>query len=104
MNLTALLRDTPEGATLPVRVSPRASRTAIIGILGEGTNAAVKISLAAPPVDGKANEELITYLARTFSLARAQVEVIAGSHSKNKIVRLHGKTARELIPALEQFL
>lgn len=77
--------------TFAVRVQPRAARTEISGEL----DGAVKIRLAAPPVDGAANEELIRFLARLFKLPRHQVTILSGSASKNKLVRLSGVTIEE---------
>ncbi|MFN7949066.1 MAG: DUF167 domain-containing protein [Blastocatellia bacterium] len=77
--------------TFSVRVQPRAARTEISGEL----DGAVKIRLAAPPVDGAANEELIRFLARLFNLPRHQVTILSGATSKNKIVRLSGVTIEE---------
>jgi uncharacterized protein (TIGR00251 family) len=84
------LRETETGTSFAVRVQPRASRTAVAGILGEGDNAALKIALAAPPVDGQANEALIRFLAELFAVSRAAVVITAGAQSRNKTVRIAG--------------
>lgn len=97
------IRDTADGATLTVRVAPRASRTEIKGIWGDGPEAVVKVALAAPPVDGRANEELIAHLAGIFDVQRSQVEVIAGRKSKNKVVRVRGRSAAEVAALLGKF-
>lgn len=75
--------------TFAVRVQPRASQTAITGEL-EG---ALKIRLAAPPVDGAANEELIRWLAKFFEVTRRDVEILSGETSKQKIIRVSGVSA-----------
>jgi len=74
-----------------VRVQPRASQSGIAGEL----DGALKIRLAAPPVDGEANEALIRLLARFFNVPRAQVEIISGQTSKHKVVRVDGFSAIE---------
>jgi uncharacterized protein len=51
---------------------------------------AMKVRLAAPPVDGAANEELIRLLAKLFALPRANIDLISGATNKNKVVRLSG--------------
>lgn len=84
--------------TFSVRVQPRASRTGIAGELED----AVKIRLAAPPVDGAANEELIRFLAGLFRLSRQQVTIISGAASKNKIVRVSGISADAVRQALSE--
>jgi uncharacterized protein len=75
--------------TFAVRVQPRASRSEIVGEL----NGALKVRLAAPPVDGEANEELIRFLAKLFGVSRGQVSILTGQTSKNKLVRVDGLSA-----------
>jgi uncharacterized protein len=83
------LRETTAGVSFSVRVQPRASRTAISGIVGD----AVKVALAAPPVEGKANEVLIRFFAELFEVPRAAVEIVSGESSRNKVVRVAGVSA-----------
>jgi len=75
-----------------VRVQPRASKGGVAGEL----DGALKIRLAAPPVDGEANEELIRLLAKLFGAARQQVALLSGLTSKNKLVRVSGISAEEV--------
>lgn len=98
------IKDTVEGATFTVRVSPRASRTGIIGMIGEGADAALKVALMAPPVEGKANAALIAYLSDILGVARSQVEVIAGNQSRNKLVRVRGRSADAVARSFAQLL
>lgn len=74
--------------TFAVKVQPRAARTELAGEM-EGV---LKIRLAAPPVDGAANEELIRFLARLFDISRRQVTIVSGLSARNKIIRLAGVT------------
>lgn len=69
-----------------MRVQPRASKSGVVGEL----DGALKIRLAAPPVDGAANEELILFLAKLFGAPRANVSLLSGATSKNKVVRVNG--------------
>lgn len=69
---------------LSVHVIPNASRSELVG-WHEG---ALKIRLAAPPVDGKANEELCRFLGKTFGIAPSLIEVERGMANKKKRVRL----------------
>ena len=69
---------------LAVVVAPRASRTRIMGV----HDGRLKIQLAAPPVDGRANDVLVRFLADCLEVARAQVEIIGGASSRRKTVRL----------------
>jgi uncharacterized protein len=101
---SVLVKETREGATLAVRVVPRASRTGVAGVFGDGANAALRIALAAPPIEGKANAELIAYIADVLEIARSRVEVVAGKQSKNKIVRVRDMSAMEISAALARTL
>ena len=80
------LADTPAGAVLSLRIVPRASRNAIQGEHGD----ALKIRLCAPPVDGAANAALVEFLADTFNLPRARVQLLSGATSRTKRVLLSG--------------
>ena len=87
-------RDDSEGATkgvvLTLHVQPGARRTEIAGVYGE----ALKIRLAAPPVDGKANAELVRFLARAFGVARSAVVLVRGETSRQKTVRIEAPRLR----------
>ena len=95
------LRQGAQGIIFAVRVQPRASRTGIRGVLGDGESAALKIALAAPPLDGRANQELVEYLAKICRVPQFAVDVIAGAQSRNKSVRIAGLTIDELRARLE---
>jgi uncharacterized protein (TIGR00251 family) len=77
--------------TFAVRVQPRASRSEVVGEVA----GALKVRLAAPPVDGAANEELLRLLAKVFGVGRAQVEIVMGTRGRQKAVRVRGRTAVE---------
>ena len=72
--------------TLKIKVEPRSSRSEVVGPYGD----ALKVKLNSPPVEGKANKELVEVLAREFGISRRDVEIISGQSSKNKTVRLIG--------------
>jgi uncharacterized protein (TIGR00251 family) len=76
-------------ARFAVHVQPRARRTEVAGEHGE----AVKIRLAAPPVDGAANEALRRFLAERLCVPRAAVRVVAGLSSRDKMVEVDGFSA-----------
>lgn len=78
--------------TFKVRVVPRASRSEIVG----EHDSALRVRIAAPPVDGAANEELVRTLAQAFKVARSAIEIIAGHTSKLKTVRVTGVQPRAL--------
>ena len=75
-----------------VQVVPRASRSEIVG----EHNGALRVRIAAPPVDGAANEELIHTLARALRVKRGAIEIAAGQTSKTKQVRVTGASPRDL--------
>jgi len=80
---------------LKVQVQPRARHNELIGIQGD----ALKIRLAAPPVDGKANEQLQRFLADLFALPLTRINLISGASSRNKRLRI---TSPLKIPAILQ--
>jgi uncharacterized protein (TIGR00251 family) len=80
------------GLTFAVRIVPRASRSEIAGEY----NGALRIRIAAPPVGGAANRELIRLLARRFNLPQKAVAIVSGAGSKSKIVRIAGADSAKL--------
>ena len=85
-----MIRETKDGVTLAVRAQPGAKKTAIMGIYGEGAAAQLKIAVQAPPVEGRANEALIAFLAGMFSLRQSAVLVVSGASSRSKVFLLRG--------------
>ena len=93
-----MLRQTAEGVTLAIRAQPGAKKTAISGVYGEGSEAQLKIAVQAPPIEGRANEALIAFLAKFFALPRSSVELLHGDLNRSKVFLLKGvneATARE---------
>lgn len=74
-----------KGSALAIRVTPRASSNQIVEILTDGT---VKIRLTAPPVEGKANEELIRFLSKILDVAPSRIEIVAGATGRDKLVSI----------------
>lgn len=85
-----------DGVLLSVHVQPKANRTECVGFYGD----AVKVRVAAPPIDGAANEELIRFLADCCSVSRAGISIDAGAHSRQKRVRIRGVTAEHVLTRL----
>lgn len=85
--LDAFLNELHEkgSVTFAVRVRPAAPRSTIVSVLEDET---VKIDLAAPATDGKANAELIRLLADQFDVQRPQVHIVTGKTSRQKLVRI----------------
>jgi len=90
------VRDTPQGATFVVKVHPRARKSAITGFFGDGPDGVIKVALSAPPIEGRANEALIEFFSEMFGVSRSAVTVIAGAQSRNKVVRISGRTAGDV--------
>jgi uncharacterized protein (TIGR00251 family) len=83
------VNDTSAGATFSVKVHPRARKNTITGILGD----ALKLSLTAPPTEGRANDACIEFLAEVLRLPRSSITIAAGHTSRNKVVRVSGFSA-----------
>lgn len=77
---------------LNVRVIPRAKKTELSG----ERDGALVVRLAAPPVDGAANEALIDFLARVLGVPRRAVRIVGGQHSRNKRVEIAGVSEARL--------
>ena len=83
---TGPLAPTADGTRLSLRVQPRAVRDEVAGRHGE----AIRVRLAAPPVDGAANEALIRFLADRLALPRASVTLVRGRSGRDKVVDVAG--------------
>lgn len=86
------------GVVLSVVVTPRSSKTEIASIDDD----AIRVRLNAPPVDGKANEALIKLLAGVFGLSKRDVEILSGSTSRRKRVRVETDLGAERVSELLQ--
>jgi uncharacterized protein (TIGR00251 family) len=87
-----------DAITFAVRVVPRASRSGVAGMY----DGALRVRVAAPPVEGAANEELSRFLARALGVAPSAVEITSGHASKNKRVRVHGADRTRLLALLQE--
>jgi uncharacterized protein (TIGR00251 family) len=68
---------------LRIRVKPRASKSRVLGWKGDE----LEVAVAAPPVDGEANAELVRTLADHFSLAKSDIEILSGKSGRSKLIR-----------------
>jgi uncharacterized protein (TIGR00251 family) len=75
-----------------VRVQPRASRTELAGLHG----GALKVRVAAPPVDDAANRALIEFLAECLGVAKRSVRIVAGESSRTKVLEVDGVTPEQV--------
>ena len=92
-----------DGVRLVVRVTPRAKRSAFAGLVDSGDGrVALAVKLAAPPVDGAANEALVVFLAEALQLSRSSVRLVSGEKSRLKTVQLSGISPDALAALLEE--
>jgi uncharacterized protein len=87
-----------EGVEMRVHIQPRAGKTEIVGLYGK----ALKVRIAAPPVNGQANAELCRFLARLLGISQQYVQVISGGSSKQKRVFIKGRTLMGMEVCLSQ--
>lgn len=80
------VQESAKGIVFAVKVQPRARRNAITGVVGD----MLKLTLTAPPVDGRANQAVIEFLAELFEIPRHSVTIASGETSRNKMVRIAG--------------
>lgn len=76
----------PGGVRIHLLVQPRASRTEVVGLLGD----ALKIRVAAPPVDGAANEAIIRFFADRLDVSRSRVRLMKGASGRRKVLEVDG--------------
>jgi len=83
-------------AVLSIRVIPRSPRTRVDGRRGD----AILVRLAAPPVDGAANDALVAFLSETLKLPRRAISIVAGDKSRDKKVAIAGLTTQAALTLL----
>lgn len=91
--MTLDIRPSKTGLRFEVEVKVRASRSAVLGVKGER----LSVALAAPPVDGAANDALVRLLADHFELPRRDVEFVAGEKSRLEVLELRGISREQLL-------
>jgi uncharacterized protein (TIGR00251 family) len=95
------LYDVVEGAVvLRVHAQPGAGRSAVVGRYGD----AVKVRIAAPPAEGRANEALVALLAKELGLETRSVTLVSGANSRTKRVRLGGLDPEDAPDAIDRLL
>ncbi|HEY8599990.1 MAG TPA: DUF167 domain-containing protein [Thermomicrobiales bacterium] len=80
------LTEHADEVTIPVRAVPRANRNALDGV----TEGALRVRLAAPPVEGVANKALIAFLADVFGVPKRDLAITNGEHGRRKLIRVRG--------------
>ncbi|WP_456431954.1 DUF167 domain-containing protein [Thermosulfuriphilus sp.] len=86
----------PEGVIIKVHVQPRAKKTELAGRHGQ----AIKVRLAAPPVEGKANKALLSFMAQRLSLPLTALTIISGHKGRDKRILIQGVNPEEIKMAL----
>lgn len=86
------IQEDDDSVTFEVRVAPRASRNAIMGV-HEG---ALKVALTAPPVEGAANDALRKLIAKALGVPKSNIEIVRGERARNKVLRVRGVTLEAL--------
>ncbi|MBI4633013.1 MAG: YggU family protein [Deltaproteobacteria bacterium] len=80
------LLETSDGIRFQIQVVPRSSRQELVGIQGD----CLKIKITSPPLEGRANEECIRFLAATLGVKKSQVSIVGGLKSRKKTVAIKG--------------
>lgn len=78
-----VLHDGKRGSALALRITPRASRNKIVGVLNDGT---IKVHIAAAPVEEAANKQLVEFMADVLGVPKSRVEIVAGATGRDKLV------------------
>lgn len=81
-----------------VKIVPGSSQNKIVGVYDN----ALKITITAPPVEGKANKKCIAYLAKYFDVAKSKIEIISGKSSKNKLIKIYDINKKDFLEKLEK--
>ena len=79
--------------TLKVYLQPKSSKNEIIGSYRDG----IKVKITAPPIEGKANESLIRFLAKELGVSPSSIEITRGQHSREKTLKVSGNVDQELM-------
>jgi uncharacterized protein (TIGR00251 family) len=96
MDLAEAVRDHPEGASLRVRAVPGARATEVAGLHA----GALRVRVAAPAVEGRANAALLAFLAGRLGLRPRDLRLAAGASARDKLVMIRGRTAEQVRAAL----
>ena len=81
-----------------VKIVPGSSKNKIVGVY----NDALKITVTAPPIEGKANKKCIAYLAKYFDIAKSKIEILSGKNSRNKLIKIYDINRTYFLEKLEK--
>ena len=91
-------QEKPEGVFFQIKVLPRSSHCEVAGMHGE----ALKIKITAPPLEGKANDEVVRFLSKHLGVKAVQVSIVHGEHSHIKTIAVYGMTGQQLRDCLDR--
>lgn len=95
------LHNGKKGAALTIRVTPRSRKTEFGGVMEDGT---LRVRVAAPPVEGKANSALVKFLAKVFGVRQNRIEIVAGERGLDKIISVLDMSAEDVEQRIQGFL
>lgn len=81
---------------ISVRVHPNAARNEVVGV----TDGIWQVRVSAPPVKGKANQELITLLSRLLGVGKSRIDIIRGHTTRNKVIAISGLSQEDIMKRL----
>jgi uncharacterized protein (TIGR00251 family) len=79
-------------ANINVQVQPNAGRSQVVSFVG----GVLKVKIAAPPVEGKANKKLVEFLSEMLDISKSQINIVKGASGKNKVIEIDGLDVAEV--------
>ena len=95
------LHNGKKGAALTIRVTPRSRKTEFGGVMEDGT---IRVRVAAPPVEGKANTALVKFLAKVLGVRKNRIDIVAGEKGLDKIISILDMSANDAEQRIQGFL
>lgn len=86
-----------EDIVLKIYLQPKSSKNEVVGSYRDG----IKVKITAAPIEGKANEALVRFLAKELGVSPSSVEIIRGHHSREKTLKISGNIDQELVKKIE---
>lgn len=100
MTMPEWISEQPEGVLVRLRIQPKAARSEVCGQHGTEGNIRLKIRIAAPPVDGAANKELLRFLKKRTGIPVSRLHIVRGETSPSKDVLFQGVSVEDLVTKL----
>jgi hypothetical protein len=85
-----------ENVRIAIKVKPNSSKNEIVDF----SNKVLQLKIAAPPVKGKANKELVTFLSKALRIAKSRIQIVKGEHSRTKIIAVEDLSLEEILRRL----